>query len=104
MRIKRKRSAQALGWAEGLRMEARRAKTWRSRGLVHDSRTPMGSSPKQKQYESTITLRDREIAKGLAKQALHHRRSKALEKVLLTTDLEPHRVDVSDSRPMTQSA
>lgn len=37
----RKRSAQAL-WAEGSRMDARRDKTRRSRGLVHDSRTPPG--------------------------------------------------------------
>lgn len=42
----RKRSAQAPEWAEGLRMEARRAKTWRSQGLVHDSRTPSGGKPK----------------------------------------------------------
>lgn len=33
--------------AEGLRMDARRAKTWRSLGLVYDSRTPKGASPKR---------------------------------------------------------
>ena len=33
-------------WAKGLRMDAQRAKTWRSQGLVHDSRTPTGGGPK----------------------------------------------------------
>jgi hypothetical protein len=33
------------GWARGLRMEAHRAKTRRSRGLVHESRPPEGASP-----------------------------------------------------------
>ncbi len=42
-------------------------------------------------------------AKGFAKQALHHHRSRALEKMLLTADLEPHRIDVNDSCPVAQS-
>ena len=43
--LERKRSALAR-MAKGLRMDARRAKTRRSRGVVHDSRTPTGGKPK----------------------------------------------------------
>ena len=89
--------------AEGLRMDARRAKTWRSLGLVHDSRTPPGGKPKLDKPLISIELRGRKVAKSFVKQALNHHRGRALKKMLLTADIEPHRIDMNDSRPFTQS-
>ncbi len=67
----RKRSAPAL-WAKGLRMEARRAKTWRSQGLVYDSRTPIGGWPKAGILQIAVGLWGRKTANRLANQALYH--------------------------------
>lgn len=43
--LERKRSALARR-AKGVRIDARRAKTRRSQGVVHDSRNPTGDKPK----------------------------------------------------------
>ena len=83
-------------------MDARRAKTWRSQGLVHDSRAPKGVKLKPNLSEIAIQLRDRTVTKGFAKQALHHHRGRAFEKVLLTADIKPHGIDVNDSPTMPQ--
>ena len=83
-------------------MDARRAKTWRSQGLVHDSRAPEGGKLKPNLSEITIQLRDRMVAKGFAKQALHHHGGRAFEKVLLTADIEPRRINMNNGRSTSQ--
>lgn len=53
--------------AKGLRMDARRAETWRSQGLVYDSRTQVGGQAQSRSHVNRYRLRDNTVAKGPAK-------------------------------------
>jgi len=64
---------------------------------------PEGVKLKPNLPEIAIQLRDRMVAKGFAKQALHHHRGRALKKMLLTTHLKLRRINVNNSRPTPQS-
>lgn len=63
---------------------------------------PEGGKPKTDLSEVAIQLRDRMVAEGIVKQVLHHHRSRALKKTFLAADIESHRIDVNDGRPMAQ--
>ncbi|RMQ24752.1 hypothetical protein ALQ07_200007 [Pseudomonas syringae pv. actinidiae] len=102
-RYRRKRSAPAL-WAKELRMEARQGQKPARQGFGSRQPYPVKGTAQNRHDANRYLLGIRMLAKGFAKQALHHHRGRAFERVLLTADLEAHRVNVNNSRSMAQRA
>ena len=61
-----------LGWAEGLRMDARLGQNLAQPSSGSRQPFPEGVKPKTDLPEITIQLQDRMVAEGLVKQVLHH--------------------------------
>ena len=83
-------------------MEARQGQNPAQQGFGSRQPYPMKGAAQNRHDAKRYLLGIRMLAKGFAKQALHHHRGRPLEEVLLTADLEPHRINVNNSRAVPQ--